>query len=86
MRIRKMSNKDILESIKKCEKFVGAILKIKRSSYEVIDYDYYLGFIIKKISGKKENSCIRASLSQMVNGINAGEIEILDIKEQSDEV
>lgn len=41
--------------------------------------------IIKKISGKKENSCIRASLSQMVNGINAGKIEILDIKEQSDE-
>lgn len=80
-----MSNKDILESIKKCEGFVGAILKIKRSHYEVIDYDYYLGFIIKKISGKKENSCIRVSLSLMVNGINAGEIKILDIKEQSDE-
>ena len=79
-----MNNKDILESIKKCEEFVGAILKIKRSRYEVIDYDYYLGFIIKKISGKKENSCIRVSLYQMVNGINAGEIEILDIKEQSD--
>ena len=81
-----MSNKDILESIKKCEGFVGAILKIKRSRYEVIDYDYYLGFFIKKISGKKENYCIRVSLSQMVNGINAGKIEMLDIKEQSDEV
>lgn len=31
-----MSNKDILESIKKCEGFVGAILKIKRSHYEVM--------------------------------------------------
>ena len=48
-----MSNKYILESIKKCEGFVGAVLKIKRSRYKVIDYDYYLGFIIKKISGKK---------------------------------
>lgn len=81
-----MSNKDILESIKKCERFVGAILKIKRSRYEVIDYDYYFGFFIKKVSGKKENSRIRVSLSQMVKGINAGKIEILDIKEQSDEV
>ena len=81
-----MNNKDILESIKKCEGFVGAILKIKRSRYEVIDYEYYLGFIIKKISGKKENSCIRVSLYQMVNGLNDGKIEILDIKEQSDEI
>lgn len=49
-----MSNKDILESIKKCEGFVGAVLKIKRSRYEIIDYDYYLGFVIKKISVKKK--------------------------------
>lgn len=73
---------EILEGIKKCEGFVGAILKIKRSRYEVIDYDYYLGFLIKKVSGKKENSCISVSLPQMVYGIKSGQIEILDIKEK----
>ena len=76
---------EISEAIKKCERFVGAILKIKRSRYEVFEYDYNLGFLIKKVSGKKENSCISISLPQMVNGIKSGQIEILDIKEKKDE-
>lgn len=76
---------EISEAIKKCEGFVGAILKIKRSRYEVFEYDYNLGFLIKKVSGKKENSCIMVSLPQMVNGIKSGQIEILDIKEKEDD-
>ena len=72
----------ISKVIETCDRFVGAILKIKRSRYEVFEYDYNLGFLIRKVSGKKENSCISVSLYQMVNGIKSGQIEILDIKEK----
>lgn len=71
-----------LELIKACEKWVGATLKIKRSKYEVFDYDFNLGFLLKKISGKKDHSVIPVSPITLVNAIKNGEVEILSLKEE----
>ena len=72
----------ILEFIKACEKWVGGTLKIKRSKYEVFDYDFNLGFLLKKISGKKDKSVIPVSPITLVKAIKSGEAEILSLKEE----
>ena len=72
----------ILDFIRSCEKWVGAILKIKRSKYEVFDYDFNFGFLLKKISGKKDHSVIPVSPITLVNAIKNGEVVILSLKEE----
>ena len=74
-------NDGILDFINACEKWVGATLKIKRSKYEVFDYDFNFGFLLKKISGKKDNGVIPVSPRTLVNAIKNGEVEILSLKE-----
>ena len=71
-----------LDFIKACEKWVGATLKIKRSTYKVWDYDFNLGFLLKKVSGKKDHSVIPVSPITLVKAIKSGEVEILSLKEE----
>ena len=74
-------NDDILKSIETLESFVGAKLKIKRSTYEIVDYSHYFGFLLKKISGKKTNTVSPVSVGGLVDAIKEGKIELLSVKE-----
>lgn len=79
-----MSDK-ILKSIETFESFIGAKLKIKRSTYEIVDYSSYFGFLLKKISGKKTNTVSPVSVGGLVNAIKEGKIELLSVKELLDD-
>ena len=67
---------ETLDLINTCEKYVGFRFKIKRSTYEIIEFNYHLGFIYTKVSGKDNNSCSNMSVRQLLNMLDNNEIEL----------
>lgn len=74
----------ILESINKCKTLEGAIIKVGKTKYEVIEYDHFLGYILRKVSGKKSSSVFSVSLSVMVSALQSGKAMLIDIPESNE--
>ena len=57
-----------LDLIKTCEDIAKNKFKFKdgKSTYQIFDYDFYLGFLYHKISGKQEGTCANISMQTVL--------------------